>query len=219
MEPSIRCGEAQGQHQWAMVAVSDRVCVRCAQWYVTRAGTSHLWTTESRQQHRMRGLIRFLIPETCPFGSETVVTAVMEALHGLSGDGPSTPGGCANLFRWGWLPAVVASALRNHPRWLPEVTRIEAQAWQNSAQQLERHDHLLTDQYWADMWAWRQVRPDATQWRTVGLDSFWPDAAGRVPGGGGRKETPTAMSFGLSARNVVTPTGTPRLLAQCRAGE
>ena len=94
------CGEAQEQHQWAMVAVSDRVCVRCAQWYVTRARTSRLWTTESRRRHRMRGLIRSLIPGTCPFGSEMVVTAVMEALHSLSRDGPSAPGGSASSFRW-----------------------------------------------------------------------------------------------------------------------
>ena len=54
----------------------------------------------------------------------------------------------------------------------------------------KRHGHLLTDQYWANMWAWRQVRPDTTRWKTAGLDSFWPGVAGGMPGGGTKREIP-----------------------------
>ena len=94
------------------------------------------------------------------------------------------------MFKWGWLPAVVASALRNHPHWPPDMAGVEEQTWRGLAQQIERHHHLLTDQYWADMWAWRQVHPDTTKWKTVGLSSFWPDVAGRVPGSSARQEIP-----------------------------
>ena len=189
------CGDRQAPHQWVMVAVHDRVCSRCAQWYVDRARASRLWTTVSRRRLRIRGLIRSLIPEQSPIGSEAVVTAVLEALHELGGDKPLVPDCQANLFAWGWLPAVVASALQGHPRWPPGGKGADEQAWQDSAQQLTRHGHLLTDQYWATMWAWRQVRPDTTVWKEVGLDRFSPSAAERVPDGGARQDIPDCYAL------------------------
>ena len=167
------CGVAQAPHQWVMVAVHDQGCQRCARWYTGRAGTSLLWATESKRRLRMRGLIRSLIPASSPIGSEMIVTAVLEALHGLGDDKPLVPDCRANLFSWGWLPAVVASAVRNHPQWPPDLTSRTAGVWQMSAQQLQRHQHLLTDRYWADVWAWRQICPDTKKRKMVELYSFW----------------------------------------------
>ena len=53
---------------------------------------------------------------------------------------------------------------------------VDAQVWRESAQLLTHHNHLLATDYWADMWSWRQVRPDETAWREVGLAHYWPDA-------------------------------------------
>ena len=138
----------------------------------------------------MRGLIRSFIPEQSPIGSEAVVTAVMEALHGLRGNEPLIPDCQANLFAWGWLLAVVASALRGHRQWPPGMKGADEQVWRDSAQQLRHHDHLLTDQYWATMWAWRQVCPDKTMRKEVGLDHYWPGIAAGVPDNGARRDIP-----------------------------
>ena len=119
------CGESQAPHQWVMIAAHDRVCLGGAQWYVDRAQASRLWTTvcgtESRRRSRMRGLICSLIPDQSPIGSEMVIMAVMEALHGAGGGDPLVPTCQMNLFEWGWLPAVVASALQGHPEWPPDM--------------------------------------------------------------------------------------------------
>ena len=138
----------------------------------------------------MRGLIRSFIPEQSPIGSEVVVTAVMEALHGLRGNEPLIPDCQANLFAWGWLLAVVASALQGHPQWPPGMKGADEQVWQESAQQLGHHAHLITDRYWATMWAWQQVHPDKTMWKEEGLDYFWPSLTAGVPDNGTTREIP-----------------------------
>ena len=114
----------------------------------------------------------------------------MEALHGLGGNRPLVPDCQANLFAWGWLMAVVASALQNHPQWPLGMRGADEQAWQDSARQLRYHDHLLTDRYWAAMWAWRQVHPDQTMWKEMRLGYFWPDASAGAPDDEARQEIP-----------------------------
>ena len=114
----------------------------------------------------------------------------MEALHGLGGNRPLVPDCQANLFAWGWLMAVVASALQNHPQWPLGMRGADEQAWQDSARQLRYHDHLLTDRYWAAMWAWRQVHPDQTMWKEMRLGYFWPDASAGVLDDEARQEIP-----------------------------
>ena len=138
----------------------------------------------------MRSLIRSLIPASSPVGSEVIVTAVLEALHGLGGDKPLVPDCRATLFPWGWLPAVVASAAKNHPRWPPELAHGTAAMWQMSAQQLQHHRHLLTDQYWTNVWEWRQVRPDTKKRKVAELRSFWPSAPQGPPEGGKQRDIP-----------------------------
>ena len=94
----------------------------------------------------------------------------MEALHGTGGSDPLVPTCQASSF------AVVASALQGHPGWPLNMLGVDAQVWRESAQLLTHHNHLLATDYWADMWSWRQVRPDKTAWREVGLAHYWPDA-------------------------------------------
>ena len=124
----------------------------------------------------MRGLIRSLVPDQSPLGTELVVKAVMEALQGIGGSDPLIPTCQANSFGWGWLPSVVTSALQGHPEWPSGMMGISTQTRQELAQLLTRHGHLLTAGYWADMWSWQQVHPDMKTWKEVGLSHYWPEA-------------------------------------------
>ena len=64
------------------------------------------------------------------------------------------------------------------------------QVWQDSAQQLRSHDHLLTDRYWINMWAWRQLRPDQTVWKQTELSHFWLGTTAEVLDGAVKREIP-----------------------------